>query len=109
MSPVDPNETIVGVISQQPISQSLKTSTTAIVKRSVVLNGRKTSVSLENEFWQGLREIAERKATSITQLVGQIAQDRDNCNVSSAIRVFVYNHSRGEAKKNGFDVVFDRR
>jgi predicted DNA-binding ribbon-helix-helix protein len=96
MTPIDPNETIVG--ATEPISQSLKTSTTAVVKRSVVLNGHKTSVSLENEFWQGLHEIAERQGTSIAQLVAQIDRGRDNCNLSSAIRVFVYTHSRGHVK-----------
>jgi predicted DNA-binding ribbon-helix-helix protein len=96
MSPIDSNETIVG--ATEPISQSLKTSATGIVKRSVVLNGHKTSVSLENEFWQGLREIAERQGTSIAQLVAQIDGGRDTCNLSSAIRVFVYTHSRGHEK-----------
>jgi predicted DNA-binding ribbon-helix-helix protein len=66
----------------------------AVIKRSVVVDGHKTSVSLENEFWEGLREIAERQNTSLSTLVGRIDQGRDNCNLSSAIRVFVFSQIR---------------
>jgi predicted DNA-binding ribbon-helix-helix protein len=66
----------------------------AVIKRSIVLDGHKTSVSLENEFWEGLREIAVREKTTLATLVGQIDRNRDSCNLSSAIRVFVFNHFR---------------
>jgi len=66
----------------------------AVIKRSIVLDGHKTSVSLENEFWEGLREIAVREKTTLAMLVGQIDRNRDSCNLSSAIRVFVFNHFR---------------
>jgi predicted DNA-binding ribbon-helix-helix protein len=72
----------------------LKTMKSAVIKRSIVLNGHKTSVSLENEFWEGLREIAIRENTSLAVLVGQIDHDRDTCNLSSSLRVFVFNHFR---------------
>ena len=65
-----------------------------VIKRSIILDGHKTSVSLENEFWDGLREIAEAKKTTVSVLVGQIDRERDNCNLSSAIRVHVFNHFR---------------
>ena len=53
---------------------------------------RKTSVSLEREFWDGLREIAVSQGTNIKSLVKQIGQGReDGTNLSSAIRVFVFN------------------
>jgi predicted DNA-binding ribbon-helix-helix protein len=68
----------------------------AIVKRSVVLDGHKTSVSLENEFWEGLRAIAERQKANLSSLVRQIDRNRSNGNLSSAIRVFVFNHFRSE-------------
>ena len=64
----------------------------AIVKRSVVLEGHKTSVSLENEFWEGLREIAEQQKSNLSSLVRQIDRERSKGNLSSAIRVFVLNH-----------------
>ena len=67
-----------------------------IIKRSIVLNGRKTSVSLENEFWDGLREIAALQNTELTKLVQQIYQGRNGGNFSSAIRVYVFNHLRGQ-------------
>ena len=74
---------------------------TAIIKRSIVLDGHKTSVSLENEFWEGLREIAERNRANLSSLVRQIDHDRKNGNLSSAIRVFVFNHFRARAAGPG--------
>jgi predicted DNA-binding ribbon-helix-helix protein len=64
------------------------------IKRSIVRNGQKTSVSLETEFWEGLREIASRQNTKLSALVGQIDQARQGTNLSSAIRVYVFNHLR---------------
>lgn len=69
-----------------------------VIKRSILINGRKTSVSLENEFWEGLREIADRGMIAHSTLVEQIDQERDNVNLSSAIRVFVFNHFRSPGK-----------
>lgn len=65
-----------------------------VIKRSIILDGHKTSVSLENEFWEGLREIVSAKKMTVSDLVGQIDRERDNCNLSSAIRVFVFNYFR---------------
>jgi predicted DNA-binding ribbon-helix-helix protein len=65
-----------------------------VIKRSIILDGHKTSVSLENEFWDGLREIADSKKTTVSILVGQLDRERDNCNLSSAIRVYVFSHFR---------------
>ena len=67
---------------------------TAIIKRSIVLHGHKTSVSLENEFWEGLREIADRNRTNVSNLVRQIDEARKNGNLSSAIRVYVFSQFR---------------
>jgi len=67
-----------------------------IVKRSIVLNGHKTSVSLENEFWDGLHEIADLQKTKLSALVQQIDRERSNRNLSSAIRIFVLNHFRAQ-------------
>ena len=67
---------------------------TAVIKRSIVLNGHKTSVSLENEFWNALREIAVRENTTLSTLVGKIDHDRNSCNLSSAIRVYVFSYFR---------------
>lgn len=74
----------------------------AVVRRSIRIHGRKTSVSLENEFWNGLREIAHFENTSVSALVDRINEERDNVNLSSAIRIFVYNQfqSRMEQQQN---------
>jgi predicted DNA-binding ribbon-helix-helix protein len=49
-------------------------------------------VSLENEFWDGLREIARRQNVALSTLVKQIDNGRTTDNLSSAIRVFVFNY-----------------
>ena len=60
----------------------------AIRKRSVVISGHRTSVSLENAFWVGLKEVAGRKGQTVNQLVTEIDSGRTG-NLSSAIRVFI--------------------
>ncbi len=60
-----------------------------IVKRSIVINSRKTSVSLENEFWVALREIAKKEYVAINTLVARIDGTRGGHNLSSAIRIYV--------------------
>jgi predicted DNA-binding ribbon-helix-helix protein len=60
-----------------------------VVKRSVVFAGRKTSVSLEDAFWQGLKEIAGGRDMTLSDLVTTIDHDRQHGNLSSAIRLFV--------------------
>jgi predicted DNA-binding ribbon-helix-helix protein len=72
---------------------------TAVIKRSIFINGRKTSVSLENEFWEALREIAAQAKIALSTLVEQIDSERNNINLSSAIRVFVFNHYRSSSRK----------
>jgi len=73
----------------------------AVLKRSIILEGHKTSVSLEDEFWDGLREIVSDRNTSLSIVVDEIDRDRDNCNLSSAIRVYVFNYSRGRISRQG--------
>ena len=66
----------------------------AIIKRSVSLAGHKTSISLEDAFWNYLKEVAERRGVSVSVIVAEIqAQDRQT-NLSSAIRLFVLEHAR---------------
>ncbi len=69
----------------------------AIAKRSVVLDHHKTSISLEDEFWNGVKSIADRKKIKLTELLAQIDGERNNANLSSAIRVFVLNEARAQA------------
>ena len=65
-----------------------------VIKRSVNIDGHKTSVSLENEFWDGLREVARNKNLTPSALVATIASGRTRKNLSSEVRVFVLNHFR---------------
>jgi len=66
----------------------------SIVKRSVVIGGHKTSVSLEEPFWTDLKQIAHVQHVTLSALVTQIDDTREQSNLSSAIRVFVLHHSR---------------
>ena len=63
-------------------------------KRSIVIAGHKTSVSLEDAFWKGLKEIAVTRTMTLSDLVGSIDIGRHNGNLSSAIRLFVLDHYR---------------
>ena len=65
-----------------------------VVKRSIVLAGHKTSVSLEDEFWRGLKEIAGKRLVTLSTLVDIIDAQRQQGNLSSALRLFVLNHYR---------------
>ena len=60
-----------------------------IVKRSVMIENRYTSVSVEDDFWQALREIAMLRRVSLSRLISSIDADREFANLSSAIRLFV--------------------
>jgi predicted DNA-binding ribbon-helix-helix protein len=64
-----------------------------VAKRSIVIAGRKTSISLEDDFWKGLKEIASARDLTLTALVAGIDSERTG-NLSSAIRLFVLNHYR---------------
>ncbi|MDQ2084308.1 ribbon-helix-helix domain-containing protein [Xanthobacteraceae bacterium Astr-EGSB] len=69
-----------------------------VVKRSIVVHGRKTSVSIEDSFWHALRELAKAGGNSLSDLVGTIADSRvERSNLSSAIRVHVLGHFRDKA------------
>jgi predicted DNA-binding ribbon-helix-helix protein len=69
----------------------------AIVKRSIVLSGNKTSVSLEDAFWRGLKDIATTRRMTLSDLISKIEVDREHGNLSSALRLFVLNHYQARA------------
>jgi predicted DNA-binding ribbon-helix-helix protein len=68
----------------------------AVVKRSIVVAGHKTSVSLEDAFWKALKEIAGGRDTSLSDLVAAIDSERRHGNLSSAIRLFVLDYYRNQ-------------
>jgi predicted DNA-binding ribbon-helix-helix protein len=65
-----------------------------IVRHSVSIAGRNTSVSLENAFWQSLKEIASEHDMTPSELVADINSERRHANLSSAIRLFVLDFYR---------------
>ena len=60
-----------------------------IVKRSLSIRGHRTSISLEEEFWQAISSLAKTRKLSIAALVAEIDDARAGANLSSALRVFV--------------------
>jgi predicted DNA-binding ribbon-helix-helix protein len=69
-----------------------------VMKRSIVIHGHKTSVSLEDSFWRAMKGIATAAGTTLSDLVGSIADSRgEGGNLSSAIRVHVLAHFRDKA------------
>jgi predicted DNA-binding ribbon-helix-helix protein len=67
-----------------------------VVKRSIVIAGHKTSVSLEDAFWKGLKEIAGGRDATLSELVASIDADRQHGNLSSALRLFVLDFYRNQ-------------
>jgi predicted DNA-binding ribbon-helix-helix protein len=78
---------------------------TAVIKRSIVIARHKTSVSLENEFWEGLQDIAKRKSISLSALAELIDRARSNNNLSSAIRVYVFSDFRSRISSRNFETI----
>jgi len=70
-----------------------------VIKRSIVIAGHKTSVSVEDAFRQGLKDIAVSRHTTLSDLVAGIDSGRPHGNLSSAIRLFVLEHY--QTKTNG--------
>jgi len=68
-----------------------------VAKRSIVIDKHKTSVSLEDEFWQGLKEIAAERHLTLSELVSDIDSARRQGNLSSALRLFVLSRYRDAA------------
>jgi predicted DNA-binding ribbon-helix-helix protein len=60
-----------------------------VIKRSIVVAGHKTSVSLEDAFWEMLKNISKQRVMTLSNLVGKIDSERKQGNLSSAIRLFV--------------------
>jgi predicted DNA-binding ribbon-helix-helix protein len=68
-----------------------------VIKRSIVIAGHKTSVSLEDAFWSGLKDIARERVATLSDLVGEIDAARRHGNLSSAIRLYVLDFFRRPA------------
>jgi predicted DNA-binding ribbon-helix-helix protein len=71
----------------------------AVIKRSIVVTGHKTSVSLEDAFWKGLKEIAGGHHLTLSDLIAKIDLCRQHSNLSSAIRLFVLDFYRNQLSR----------
>jgi predicted DNA-binding ribbon-helix-helix protein len=70
-------------------------------KRSIHLHGQKTSVTLEDEFWRALKDIAAAREERMPDLINAIESQRPpGLNLSSAIRLFVLRHFRNAAPRS---------
>jgi predicted DNA-binding ribbon-helix-helix protein len=80
-----------------------------LAKRSVVIGGRKTSVSLEDEFWDALRQLAKLQQVPLSCLVVQIKEGYSQYNLSSAIRVFLFRYHRTQSNpRSGYPMPGER-
>jgi predicted DNA-binding ribbon-helix-helix protein len=75
----------------------------AAARRSIIIAGHRTSVSLEDAFWKGLKAIAGQRRMKLWELVTSIDSDRQHDNLSSALRLFVLNHYRSVLDREGRD------
>ncbi|QPC41872.1 ribbon-helix-helix domain-containing protein [Kaustia mangrovi] len=71
------------------------------LKRSVVVAGHSTSISLEPEFWDALREIADETDKTLNELITDIDAERAGRGLSSAVRIFVLNYLRDPSRRSG--------
>jgi predicted DNA-binding ribbon-helix-helix protein len=78
-----------------------------VVKRSVVIDGQKTSISLEDAFWTSLKEIAHERRETLQHLVTSINADRQSTNLSSVLRVFILGFYK--AQSAGRLAMFEQR
>jgi len=74
------------------------TMKSTVHKRSISLAGHKTSVSLEDAFWQALRDISEAKNLSVSVMINRIDRSREHHNLSSAIRLHVLDYYRSQVQ-----------
>jgi predicted DNA-binding ribbon-helix-helix protein len=65
-----------------------------VIKRSVMIDGHKTSICLEDAFWSSLKAIAQAQGATVAQTVTTIDKTREQSNLSSAVRLFVLDRVR---------------
>ena len=77
----------------------------AIRKRSIVIGGRKTSVSLEDAFWFELKKLAHRRSASLAELVSLAAINNPASNLSSSVRLFLLDQVRMASDKKNVPLI----
>jgi predicted DNA-binding ribbon-helix-helix protein len=78
--------------------RTVKRRKSSLRRHSISIDGRPTSVSLEDEFWDGLKESAIARNIKLYTLVTKIDSKRQNANLSSAIRLFVLGFYQAQIK-----------
>ena len=71
-----------------------------IVIHPILIAGHKTSISVEDAFWKGLKEIARGRDMTLSDVVTTINSERKHNNLSSAIRLFVLDHYRRQPQSD---------
>src|SRR5215831_1571369 len=90
-----------GLPSHNPVAiGGEKAVMSSVSKRSIVIAGHKTSVSLEDAFWNSVREIATERGVTLGELVRGIDANRNHPNLSSAIRLFVLGVYRDQHRQD---------
>ena len=73
-----------------------------VIKHSVLVSGHKTSITLEDEFWNSLQEIADERCKTVSRLITSIdARRKEFANLSSATRMYILHHYRNQVKRRG--------
>ena len=70
-----------------------------VLKRSIKLDGHKTSITLEEDFWTALKEIAATQNAGISELVATVDRSRKHANLSSSLRLYVLDYYQQLARK----------
>ena len=69
----------------------------SVLRRTIMIGGHRTSVSVEDAFWNSMKEISGQRDMTLSELVGEIDSNRQQSNLSSAIRLFVLDYFRSRA------------
>src|SRR5262245_36292616 len=94
--PTQVDATLMGPGAPQMAKTKQPQGPSLIIKRTVKVAGRKSSVSLEDPFWKGLKKIAATKGLTLQDLISKIDKERQHANLSSAIRLFVLDYYCGQ-------------
>ena len=76
-------------------------SKSLVIKRSIAIDRHRTSVSLEDDFWNALRDIAHGRGETVPHLITSIDTNRQFDNLSSLLRVFVLQHYMDKSARRG--------
>ena len=82
-----------------PLQNGGRSMKSLVVKHSVVIDGRKTSISVEDAFWTALKEIAHERGENLQRLITTIDADRQSANLSSVLRVFILEFYKAQSAR----------